>query len=380
VTTERFAGQADVDLVEAARRGDREAFAELIIRHRRTALAVTARLMGSDDLASDAVQEATLLAMTGLDRLLWPERFGAWLCGIALNVARRWLRELRSISLTPGLAVADVAPGPDEQVEAAEFAAAVRRAIAGLADGQRDAVLLFYLQGLTHREVAAELAISVGAVKARLHQARAALTPKLAPLVDTKETPPMPNTGQRQWIEVAVSEVRREDGDDPTRRRHVIVLRERNGDRELPIWVGPFEATAVALSLEAAAMPRPMTYQFTSYLVNATGSRVAEVRITELTEGIFYATVVIDGPAGAGEVDARPSYAVNLALVTGSPIRVDPQLLEDPRAAGLTEWQDYPLATADIADEVRMQFERDLTGAQSRTTQGDVANTAQTSR
>ncbi len=142
VTTEHFAGQSDFDLVEAARRGDREAFAELIIRHRRTALAVTARLMGSEDLASDAVQEATLLAMTDLDRLTWPERFGAWLCGIALNVARRWLRELRSISLTEGLTVADVAPGPDEQVEAAEFAAAVRRAIAGLADEQRDAVLL----------------------------------------------------------------------------------------------------------------------------------------------------------------------------------------------------------------------------------------------
>jgi RNA polymerase sigma factor (sigma-70 family) len=368
VTTERFAGQADFDLVGAARRGDREAFAELIIRHRQTALAATARLMGSEDLASDAVQEATLLAMTGLDRLLWPERFGAWLCGIALNVARRWLRELRSISLTPGLAVADVAPGPDEQVEAAEFAAAVRCAIAELADGQRDAVLLFYLQGLTHREVAAELAISVGAVKARLHQARAALTPKLAPLVDTKETPLVPKTGQRQWIEVAVSEVRREDGDDQTRRRHVIVLRERNGDRELPIWVGPFEATAVALSLEAAEMPRPMTYQFTSTLVNATGSRVAEVRITGLTEGIFYATVVIDGPGGAGEVDARPSDAVNLALVTGSPIRADPQLLDDLQAAGRTEWQDYPRATADIADEVRLQYERGVTGATEKTT------------
>lgn len=181
MTVERSAGHADLELVEAARRGDREAFAELIIRHRRAALAVTARLMGSVDLAGDVVQEATLLAMTNLDRLLWPERFGAWLCGIALNVARRWLRELRSVSPTEGLAVADVAPGPDEQVEAAELAGAVRRAIASLADGQRDAVLLFYLQGLTHREVAAELAISVGAVKARLHQARAALTPKLAP-------------------------------------------------------------------------------------------------------------------------------------------------------------------------------------------------------
>lgn len=113
------------------------------------------------------------------------------------------------------------------------------------------------------------------------------------------------------------------------------MLRERNGDRKVPIWVGPFEATAVAVSLEATEMPRPMTYQFTSDLVTTTGNRVAEVRITGLTEGIFYATVVIDGPAGAGEVDARPSDALNLALVTGSPIRVDPQLLEDPQSTRL---------------------------------------------
>lgn len=159
------------------------------------------------------------------------------------------------------------------------------------------------------------------------------------------------------WIDVAVSEVRREDGDDPTRRRHVIVLRDRNDDRQLPIWVGPFEATAVALSLEAAEMPRPMTYQFASNLVTTTGSRVAEVRITGLAEGTFYATVVLDGPRGGGEVDARSSDALNLALVTGAPIRVDPQLLDDPSTTGRTEWQSYRCATTDIAEEVRKQRE-----------------------
>lgn len=357
VIAQCLVGRPDAELVSAARNGDRDAFAELLGRHRRVALAVTARLLGSEDLAGDAVQEATLVAMTSLDRLRSPERFGAWLCGIALNVARRWLRELRWMPLSPCIAVADGGAAPDEQVEAAELAVTVRNAIAGLADGQRDAVLLFYLQGLTHREVADELGISVGAVKSRLHQARTALTPRLAPLVHAEETPPMTQHPEHRWIDVSVSEVRRDGGDDRTQRRHVLVLRERNGRRALPIWVGPFEATAIALSLEAAEMPRPMTYQFTVSLLQAADSQVAEVRITGLAADIFYATVVVEGSAGAREVDARPSDALNLALVTGSPIRVDRQLLEDPRASSRNEWRSYPNATADIADEVRQLHE-----------------------
>jgi len=339
-------------------------------------LAVSGRLLGSMDLAGDAVQEASLLAMTSLDRLRSPERFGAWLCGIALNVARRWLREVRWSALPPDAALADGAASPDEQVEAAQMAAEVRRAVAALADGQRDAVLLFYLQGLTHREVATELAISVGAVKARLHQARAALRPTLVPLIETEERTVMAEPEAREWIDVSVSEVRRDSGDDPTSRRQVVVLTERDGDGELPIWVGPFEATAVALSLQATEMPRPMTYQFTSNLVSATGGRVVEVRITGLTEGVFYATVVVEGPASAGEVDARPSDALNLALITGSPIRVDRRLLEEPDATERTEWRGYPTTTAAIVAEYQ-QHERDVAEA-ATARRADTADSPQT--
>jgi RNA polymerase sigma factor (sigma-70 family) len=202
---------SDADLVRGALAGQRESFAELIRRHQRTATALAARVLGSDDLARDAVQEATIAAMTGLDRLRSIDRFGPWFCGIALNVSRRWLRQLRAErpAARPGQAGDGAHPdngaGPDEL---AELAARVRAAIASLADGQRDAVFLFYLQGLSHREVAAELGISVGAVKARLHQARAALAPRLAPLVDTQEGMTMPETtgtataNAPEWIDV----------------------------------------------------------------------------------------------------------------------------------------------------------------------------------
>ena len=185
-------GRSDAELVRQSLLGAKEPFAELVTRHRETAVALAARVLGSAELARDAAQEATIDALTGLDRLRAPERFGAWFCGIALNVSRRWLRQLRSES--SGLRTDELAsdsPGPAEIAEMADLAGRVRDAVATLPSGQRDAVLLFYLQGLSHREAAAELGISAGAVKARLHQARARLVPRLSPLTGIPEGPAM---------------------------------------------------------------------------------------------------------------------------------------------------------------------------------------------
>jgi RNA polymerase sigma factor (sigma-70 family) len=359
----------DARLVEAALGGDKDAFAALVTRHWATAVALAARVLGPADLARDAAQEAAVAALVGLDRLRAPTRFGAWFCGITLNVARGWVRQLRAerpalLDQAPDRASHD--PGPDERAELAELAATVRAAVATLADGQRDAVLLFYLQGLTHREVAAELAISVGAVKARLHQARAALTPALVPLVASPADPvtrtkePVMTTAAARpaWAEVSVTDIRRSEDSDPLSRKHVIVLDERDGPRCLPIWVGPAEATVLALSLQAVETPRPLTYQLAAGLIAACGSGVSEVRITRLAGEVFYAVVVVDGPAGRQEVDARPSDAVNLALVTGAPILADRGLLDDPRVTRPPDWQDFPSRTAALAAEAREWISR----------------------
>jgi predicted transcriptional regulator len=122
-------------------------------------------------------------------------------------------------------------------------------------------VRLFYLQGLSHREVAEELGISVGAVKARLHQARAALTPKLVQFTATKEAGTVTATQAEEWVEVSVTEIRRNSDEDSGQRKHIMILAERNGDRRLPIWIGPAEATVLALVLESVEMPRPVPLQ-----------------------------------------------------------------------------------------------------------------------
>jgi RNA polymerase sigma factor (sigma-70 family) len=348
--------QSDADLVRAAQLGAKEPLAELVTRHWETAVALAARVLGSAELARDAAQEATVSAMTGLDRLRSPERFGAWFCGIALNVARRWLRQLRPESVgLPGGDLVSGEPGPAEVAEITDLARRVRAAIATLPDGQRAAVLLFYLQGLSHREVAAELGISAGAVKARLHQARAALAPRLSRLASIQEGRTMTATDAQEWVTVGVADVRR--ADDAPQPKHLMLLAERDGDRRLPIWIGSYEATALAISLESVEQPRPMTYGLAASLVRAAGAQLREVRITQLTDSVFYATVVVAGPGGPREVDARPSDAVNLALAADVPIMVDSRLLSDAVTAHYAEALAYPTGTAELAAEIRQQHE-----------------------
>jgi RNA polymerase sigma factor (sigma-70 family) len=345
--------------VHEALLGSRGALAELLARHWDTAVFLAARVLRSTELARDAAQEAAIAAMTDLGRLRTPERFGAWFCGITLNVARRWLRQIRPE--LPGLPPdqASPAPGPAEVAESAEVSARVRGAIAALPAGQRDAVRLFYLQGLSHAEVATELGVSVGAVKSRLHQARAALAPRLAQVIDIPKEKSMPQTSAMEWVDASVTEVRRSEGEDLLGRKYVMILAERDGGRRLPMWIGPAEASALAMALESAETPRPFTYKMAAGLVEAAGSAISEVRITRLMAQVFYAAVIVRGPAGTREVDSRPSDAVNLAIVTGAPIRVDSELFDvatpDECAGDLAS---CPVATAEIAAEVQHQIRK----------------------
>jgi bifunctional DNase/RNase len=142
-----------------------------------------------------------------------------------------------------------------------------------------------------------------------------------------------------------------------------MVLAERDGARSLPIWIGPTEAIALALALEATETPRPFTYKLAAGLVEAAGAAISEVRITRLLEGVFYALVVVRGPAGEREADARPSDAVNVALATGAPIRVSSDLLDmEMPAEHAEELAALRVGTATIADEATQRMEEQMRG------------------
>jgi len=371
----RLQTPSDAELVYAARSGLKEPMAELLRRHWGTAVLLAERVLGSPDLARDAVQEAAIAAMTDVERLRSPDRFGAWFCGIALNVSRKWLRQLRSEIPGPHADLESAAQDPAEAAEAADTAARVRHAIAALADGQQDAVRLFYLQGLSHREVADELGISVGAVKARLHQARAALAPRLASFKTTREREAIAVTSTEavEWTEVTVTKVLRGQRADREEPDFVMILAERDGDRTLHVWIGPAEAKMLAIALESVETPRPFAYKLAAGLVEAAGSRINEVRITRLTDSIFYAVVEVESPAGPREVDARPSDAVNLAVGTGAPIRVNTELFGTAHEDGDQVTLQFQGATADIAAEARQRMAEAVTRRRAARGSGTAA-------
>jgi RNA polymerase sigma factor (sigma-70 family) len=312
---------ADAELVRRARGGDRDAFAALVDRHHATLVRCCRRLVGAD-AALDAAQDAVVTALLSLDRLRRPESFGAWLVGIGLNACRALLRA----PATPA-ARDEPARDPAEIVEERELAERVRAAIGELPLGQREAVTLYYLAGLTQAEAAAHLGIPPGAVKTRLHKARASLRVRLRPLAKEITMVPM-----------EVADVRRA-GD-----KHILILA---GDgRELKIWVGQPEAASIAVLVEDLELPRPMTHRLTTSLLQAAGTAVREVRVNRLAEKTFYAEVVLaDGTA----VDARPSDAIPLALLAGAPILVDPAVL-DQTDSPEPGWE-HEIAAADASQE-----------------------------
>ena len=106
----------------------------------------------------------------------------------------------------------------------------------------------------------------------------------------------------------------------------IVLLREVAGDRNLPIWIGAVEATAIAFAQQGVVPPRPLTHDLIKDLLNATGNDLTEVRITEMKDGIFYAVLVFESGV---EVSARPSDSIALALRTGSKIVCAEDVLDE---------------------------------------------------
>lgn len=119
---------------------------------------------------------------------------------------------------------------------------------------------------------------------------------------------------------------------DPITNMPIVVLREIDGERVLPIWVGVFEANAIALQVENVQTPRPMTHDLLSNVIADLGAQVERVVVSDLRENTFYAILHVTAPNGPVTIDARPSDAIALALRTRSRIFVEEDVISSARS------------------------------------------------
>ena len=116
---------------------------------------------------------------------------------------------------------------------------------------------------------------------------------------------------------------------DPITNMPIVVLRDDEGQRILPIWVGVFEANAIALQIENVQTPRPMTHDLLSEVLSKLDARVVKIAVTELRENTFYALITVAVNGSEIEIDSRPSDAIALAVRSDAPIFADDAVIEE---------------------------------------------------
>src|SRR5882672_816516 len=125
---------------------------------------------------------------------------------------------------------------------------------------------------------------------------------------------------------------------DPVTNTPIVILKDANSDTVLPIWVGAYEANAIALEIEKVSTPRPMTHDLIKNVLSGLDAHVHKVVVTELKDDTFYAVIWMEREGRVISVDSRPSDALALALRVDCPIFVEDQVLKNSKkAAGTSE-------------------------------------------
>lgn len=146
--------------------------------------------------------------------------------------------------------------------------------------------------------------------------------------------------------------------------QNIVVLREAEGDRLLPIWIGPVEAQAIRRLLSGEQFARPLTHDLIHLLLEGLKAKVARVIIARLEENTFYADVVVKRDGELLAVDARPSDSIAVALRAGAPVFVNEELLQPPpeMEADEEEGEERPpereLTEEEKAEKLRRFLER----------------------
>jgi RNA polymerase sigma factor (sigma-70 family) len=367
--------KTDIQLVTLALGHDKNAFGELVRRYQSLAQGIARRLVGNEDSARDLVQESMLQAFLLLDRLKNRERFKSWLCGIVLNVCRNYLRDRKTHffsleSLTGGQQFSSVPFGegtasPIETAEEREIQNIVLQAVKELSADDQKAILSFYYSQLSLREIGAIYGVPVGTIKVRMFRARKKLKEKLLSLYPEI----IPQEQRRKtMIKVTISDVVKKeckDNEGHSYVDYVVILHDEDGNRALPIWVGPFEGQSIAIGLTDLQFPRPLTFNFFANILSAIKAKVDQVRIETLRENTFYAIIQVSCGKVTKEIDVRPSDALALAIITNSPIFASEDVLQRAGIVIANNVDSEQSGLKDIINEIaNMRSQRQAVGKQ----------------
>jgi hypothetical protein len=119
--------------------------------------------------------------------------------------------------------------------------------------------------------------------------------------------------------------------------QNIVILREIEGERILPIWIGPVEAQAIRRYLAEESFPRPLTHDLIQLVVDGLKAKVSRIVIADLKESTFFASIVVESAGEVLSIDARPSDSIAVALRAKAPIFVNEKLLQPPPSATETE-------------------------------------------
>jgi bifunctional DNase/RNase len=136
--------------------------------------------------------------------------------------------------------------------------------------------------------------------------------------------------------------------------QNIVILREIEGERILPIWIGPAEAQAIRRFLAEEPFPRPLTHDLIQLVVEGLKARVTRIVIADLKESTFFASILIEREGDVLSIDARPSDSIAVALRAKAPIFVNERLLQQPPQA-TEEEEDPPAETREPTEEEKAE-------------------------
>ena len=143
--------------------------------------------------------------------------------------------------------------------------------------------------------------------------------------------------------------------------QRVVILREKDTNRYLPIWIGPSEADAIAVKLQDVSVPRPLTHDLLGSVIDALGATVNRIVVSDLSNDTFYAKVVLNSNGSSTEVDCRPSDAIALAVRTKAPIFAETSVL-DKAGVEMDEESGKAVIQGKEGEELRPIGEEELKG------------------